>query len=97
MVTFPALSVIIRDLDVFGMAVVPDETDSPLVIDPDAVLSFSVAFQDFQTVAGRRSEVFQLDCGMHMQKLSESDPLNIRRDSPRSFPVEDPLGFLVPE
>jgi hypothetical protein len=33
---------IIDDLDVFRRAVAPDEADSPLIIDPDAMLALPV-------------------------------------------------------
>jgi hypothetical protein len=45
--------VIIRYLDPIGVAVVPDEADPPLIIDPDTVLTFAIAFQRFKTVSGR--------------------------------------------
>jgi hypothetical protein len=34
---------IVRDLHVVGVAIPPDETDAPLVVDADAVLAFAVA------------------------------------------------------
>lgn len=42
---------VIDDLDVIGVAVAPHKADSPLVIDPDAVLTLSVAVQGLQPVA----------------------------------------------
>jgi hypothetical protein len=38
----------------------PDEADAPLFIDEYAVLSFSAAFQSFELVVGRDSQITQL-------------------------------------
>jgi hypothetical protein len=38
---------VIDDFDVVGVAIFPSETDSPLVIDPDTVLSGPVVPQFF--------------------------------------------------
>ena len=43
---------IINDLDVKNIAFVPDETDSPLIVDPYAVLPHTVTFQGFKSIAG---------------------------------------------
>jgi len=39
------------------VALVPDETDAPLVVDPDAVLAPPVAGQPFKAIAGQSREV----------------------------------------
>jgi hypothetical protein len=43
----------IDDLDVPRMAIAPMETDSPLVIDSDAVLSGAIATEFFKPVSRR--------------------------------------------
>ena len=53
------VSVVIDDLDVMRIAVVPAETDAPLVVDADAVLAIAVSFQCLQAVAGRYAQVVQ--------------------------------------
>jgi hypothetical protein len=56
--------VIIDDLHLVGIAVIPDEADAPLVVDADAVLSFAVALECFESVAGGdlRSSSFTARC-----------------------------------
>jgi len=44
--------VIVDDLDLITITILPDETDTDLIIDPDALLSLLVSFQSFQP-AGR--------------------------------------------
>jgi len=48
---------IVHELDVVGVSVAPDETDPPLVVDPDRMLSAPVASKRFQAVAGRDAQV----------------------------------------
>jgi hypothetical protein len=45
--------VVINDFDVFGIAVPPFKTDSPLIVYPDTPLTFTVAGQLFEPVGGR--------------------------------------------
>jgi hypothetical protein len=40
--------VIVDDFDIVAMALTPDKTDSPLIIDPNRVLPFPIASQCFQ-------------------------------------------------
>jgi len=39
---------VVHDFNVQGVAIHPDEADSPLIVDPDAVLSYSVSLQRFE-------------------------------------------------
>lgn len=41
---------VINDLDITGMAAAPDKAHAPLVIDPDRVLSPSIALQSLQPI-----------------------------------------------
>jgi len=50
--------VIIRYLNVRGIFVFPPEADSILVIDTDAVLALAISPQLLQTIARRKSEIF---------------------------------------
>lgn len=48
---------VIHDLNVVRVAVSPPETDPPLVVDPNAVLTFPVSCQFFQPIPGWDSQV----------------------------------------
>jgi hypothetical protein len=52
--------VIVDDFDIVAMALTPDKTDSPLIIDPNRVLPFPIASQCFQLISRRRSQNAQL-------------------------------------
>ncbi len=45
---------IVNNLDLLWSSVGPHEADPPLIIDPDAVLASTIAFQHFQPIAGRK-------------------------------------------
>jgi len=53
-------SMVVDDLDLFGVRAGPSETGAPLRVDTNAVLAFTVAFQGFESVArwvNQRAEV----------------------------------------
>ena len=52
-------SVVVGDFDFAGIAARPAETETPLIIDADAVLAGTLAFERFKPVAGRDPEVFK--------------------------------------
>jgi len=47
---------IIDNFHQFGGAVLPDEADSPLVVDADAVLPGAITFQQLKPIARRRMD-----------------------------------------
>lgn len=67
---------IVHDFNIKNISILPAKTNPPLVIDADAVLSFTVTFQGFQPVAGRDLEVLQPLCLMQEQELASGDTLN---------------------
>lgn len=50
---------IIHNLDLIGIPVSPDKAHTPLIVDPDAVLAFAIAFQGFETIGEPYSQVIQ--------------------------------------
>jgi hypothetical protein len=60
---------------------VPAEANPPLVINTDAVLSLTVAFQCFQSVAWRQLQVAQLARAVQLRELPQGNALNLRRQS----------------
>jgi len=43
---------IIHNFNLLRISIVPDETNPPLIIDPDAVLTGAGSFERFQAIAG---------------------------------------------
>ena len=79
-------SVIVANPDVDRTYRGPSKHDSPLVIDADAVASRKVAREQFQTIAGRRTQIGQQRGIMHHVQLAPND----RRNIPPSSIFPDP-------
>ena len=88
---------VIRYLYSVGAAVLPDETDAPLVVDPDTVLANSVPFEGFRVIARWRRQVAQLFGLMDLAQLALSGTLNIRRQFPGELTAKKLFSLLVEE
>lgn len=82
---------VIHDLDIAGTLVRPDKADTPLVINSDAVLPFTVAFQCFKVVPGRRCHVLQLTCRIELVKLAPCNGFDVDETS-HSYSLMQQLG-----
>src|SRR3990172_1093266 len=63
-------SVVIHYLYVFSACFRPAETDAPLIIDADAVLTGSVALQRLESVSRRYPQVLQAAGDLQLPELS---------------------------
>ena len=88
---------VIHDLNFEGIALVPHETDPPLVIDADAVPTRSFPAKGFQTVGRRNPEIIQISGVVQHPQFSPSHLLNIVRQACGTLPLPDLLGFFSPE
>jgi|APCry1669193181_1035450.scaffolds.fasta_scaffold01795_9 hypothetical protein len=75
----------------------PAEANAPLVVDTDAVLSNPTAFQQFQPVAWRHSQVEQLCRGIQQQQFSPGSPLDVTGQPARYYAPEYLLGLRTCE
>lgn len=66
---------IVDDLHVVGVAVAPTKADPPSVVDPHAVLAFSIAAQCLKAVAGRHAQVVELPCPVQIEQLAAGGSL----------------------
>jgi hypothetical protein len=62
--------VVVRDFDVGGVAVTPDEADAELVVHPNAMLTTAISFHGFQPVCGRSAKRVDRGGGVHHGKLT---------------------------
>ncbi len=53
---------VVNNRNVVGSVISPEETDTPLVVDSNAVLAFPVTLQGFQAVATQAGQVSELHC-----------------------------------
>jgi len=81
---------------VIGVSVFPVKADSPLTVDPDAVLPPAISLQSLEPVTRWDPEVFQAPCPMKVQKLTPRNPLD--RTKPRHILIiEQHFGFGIAE
>ena len=66
-------------LDLFKTKFGWDEANPILIIDPDAVLSFSVILQSFQMIRRRYPQIIQIFRMIHHDKFTQRDFLNCLR------------------
>ncbi len=83
---------VISDFHIKGIALPPFETDAPLIIDPNAVLSFPIPFKRFQAIAGRLPEILERSHAAQIQELSPCLPL-YRLEPARRQIVKQILGI----
>jgi hypothetical protein len=61
---------IVNNFYVMAMAIPPDEANPPLIVDPNRVLSLSIALQSLELVSWGRCQHSQFRRGMQLQQFS---------------------------
>jgi hypothetical protein len=89
-----AASVVISDLYIERISLFPDETDSPLVIDPDAVLTCTLFLKGFEMVTTIDRQHPEVSRSIQHQKLAARRLLD-RLKSDYGLIVEDGFGVRV--
>src|SRR5579859_3267900 len=88
-------SVVVDDLDVVGVALVPDEAHAVLVVDANGVLALSVSRRCLQAVVGRDLEVFQRHGRVEKRQLPDCDSPQIARNAATLPRPPESLGIGV--
>lgn len=70
------LRMIINDLDISGLVVDPLETDAPLVVDANTVLSSTFSFQFLKPVTWRSKQVVEIFSVIEIDHFAASGALN---------------------
>jgi hypothetical protein len=87
---------VFRDFDMFGTPLPPNEADSILIIDTDAMLSLSIPTQGFQPVARRNQQI-----GESLRAMQRDQPAQRGRSDVgevfNGLPLEEPFGLFTPE
>lgn len=87
---------VIDDFNLVSVSLSPHKADTPLVIDPNAVLALPVATKRFKPVARRDGQVTELRRGIKLGQLPLRDPL----EGPKAFhplPPVEAFGILRTE
>jgi hypothetical protein len=89
------LLVVVNDLDVIRVPVLPAKADAPLIVDANAVLARAIAFEFFESVAGRDTQVLELLGGINEANLTEHEPEEVGREPPDALPLKQALGVPI--
>jgi hypothetical protein len=94
----PYSLVIVNNLDVIGFPALlgPVETDSPLVVDSNAVLTGPVSMKRFEAVAGRYTQIEKIGSGIETFKSNESSSRHAGKFA-SMFSIRELFGIVVPE
>jgi hypothetical protein len=68
--------VIVDDFHFVTIAIAPNKTDPPLIVDPNRVLPFTVSMQCFQLISGRRRQNAQLRGCVKLEQFPNGNPLD---------------------
>lgn len=66
---------VVDEFDVVGVAITPNETNAPLLIYPDAVLTVPVTVEAFQPIARQLCQILYGICRMQHQQFSKCPTL----------------------
>ena len=64
---------VVHNLHIVDIAIMPSKTDSPLLVDTDAVLPLAISLQCFQVVAGWAVEICQHRRAVQLTQFSLGD------------------------
>ena len=88
---------VVDDLDVMCVPVLPAKADAPLIVDANAVLARAVAFELFESVAGRDTQVLELLGGIDEAELTEHESKEAGREPSDVLPLKHALRVPVRE
>lgn len=88
---------IVDYLHVVCVPLLPTKTDSPLVVDANAVLSGTITCQLLKAIAKGHAQVVERSGRIKLDKLAERDAVNALRQLPDRLSVEEAFSILIPE
>lgn len=86
---------VIDALDLLSLPVVPDKTDSPLVIDSYTPLPSSISPEFLQPISRWDSHVIQSDRPVQHPKLTQGNLLDISGKSAGTLSMKNLFGFFI--
>lgn len=88
---------VVRYLDTIRIAIAPLETDTPLVVDANAVFPLAISVQLFEAIPRRYAEIGETRRRVEHPQLAQGDMLHVLCKRARPFAIEYALGFPIPE
>jgi len=86
-VGFGIWSVVVDDFDTVRTSLRPHEADTPLPIDPDAVLAGSIALQRLEVIVRRHGKVVQYPGVVQNSQLPQGTPLDVLGQGPTELAI----------
>ncbi len=88
---------IVDDFDVVRIAISPPKANSPLVVDPDAVLALSVAAEFLQSIARRNSQITKRSGRLEDEELPQRGSLQLYREASQPLATQHSFGVPISE
>jgi hypothetical protein len=88
---------VIYDFDLMGVLTFPAKAEAPLVVDANAVLAATGAFEGFQAIARRKAHDVESVGGIELQELSAGGALDVGRKVARGDAAEEFFRFGIGE
>jgi hypothetical protein len=88
--------VVVHHFDLVSVAVLPDEADPILIVDPDAVLPTPISTESLEVIARERAQIVESLRRMQLHELALSDAGNAPTPA-RRIAMEERLGVSIPE
>jgi len=86
---------IVGNFDLISIASGPFETNPPLIVDPNAMLSLPISLELLKSVSRRVTQILQCVGGVKDQELPHGRSPKLVREPPRPLPSEKQLGVRV--
>jgi hypothetical protein len=90
-------SMIVAYFDTTGRPVVPDKTETPLVVNSNTPLPVAVAGEFFQPILGGNTEIVNPTSVVQHTQFAPGHSLNLGRKTAGKFSFPNFLGFVVLE
>jgi hypothetical protein len=87
--------VIVNDLNIVGVGSFPAKADSPLIIDPNAVLPLSIAAELLKTIPRRNAQIVEHFGRVERHQLSEHEAPQISRKSSDRLAFKESLSVAI--
>ena len=85
---------VVNNFNLFRAAHAPAKTNSPLVVNAYAVLTFPITFQSFKPIRWWREQISQFRCIVQHLQFASRDHADIG-ESPDTFSVVKRLGITA--
>lgn len=87
---------VVNDFNALGVAVFPNEANTPMAIDPNAALPSAVPLEGFKLIAGRHTQEIKRRSGVKLLEFAQGDGLEVCKPGD-ALAIEKPLRVAAVE